>query len=333
MRCGSRSSRLSPNDAACSSRAPSVARRHPGPGRPPRPEPEDGGEVAGADRHRRRADGPAPAPQHRAERGRGGDRRRVPPPHPVAARRCPGLPARGHPGAQPQRAPPLPGAARHLPPAARSGEGLQARALRRDRGRPRPHRRLRAALGRRQAPHVPGHRPRDQVRPRRLLRRQHQGERRRGPSASEAVPRTLREVVEAFPYAIHTVLTDNGMAFADLPKYRDGPTAKWMGHIFDRVCRENGIEHRLTKPYHPWTNGQAERMNRTVKDATIKAFHYPGLEALKAHVLAFVRAYNFAKHLKALRWRTPFQAICDAWTKDRSIFKIDPHHLIPGPHT
>jgi hypothetical protein len=36
----------------------------------------------------------------------------------------------------------------------------------------------------------------------------------------------LRAVVEAFPYAIHTVLTDNGMAFADLPKYRDGPTAR-----------------------------------------------------------------------------------------------------------
>jgi hypothetical protein len=45
----------------------------------------------------------------------------------------------------------------------------------------------------------------------------------------------LRDVVEAFPYRIHTVLTDNGMAFADLPKYRNGPTARWMGHIFDRV--------------------------------------------------------------------------------------------------
>lgn len=142
----------------------------------------------------------------------------------------------------------------------------------------------------------------------------------------------LREVAEVFPYRIHTVLTDNGMAFADLPKYREGPSARWMGHIFDRVCGEHGIEHRLTKPYHPWTNGQAERMNRTVKDATIKAFHYPSLDALKAHVLAVVQAYNFAKHLKALRWRTPYQVICEAWTKDRSIFKIDPHHLIPGPH-
>ena len=146
----------------------------------------------------------------------------------------------------------------------------------------------------------------------------------------------LREVVEAFPYQLHTVLTDNGMAFADLPKNRGRYPefeAIFGGHIFDRVCDQHGITHKLTKPYHPWTNGQAERMNRTVKEATIKAFHYPDLEALRAHVLAFVAAYNFAKHLKALRWRTPFQAICDAWARDRSVFKINPHHLIPGPNT
>ena len=146
----------------------------------------------------------------------------------------------------------------------------------------------------------------------------------------------LREVAEVFPYRIHTVLTDNGMAFADLPKDRGRYPefeAIFGGHIFDRVCDEHGIEHRLTKPYHPWTNGQAERMNRTVKDATIKTFHYPDLEALRAHILAFVTAYNFAKHLKALRWRTPFQAVCDAWQADPSAFRIDPRHLIPGPHT
>jgi transposase InsO family protein len=146
----------------------------------------------------------------------------------------------------------------------------------------------------------------------------------------------LREVVEVFPYRIHTVLTDNGMAFADLPKNRGRYPeieAIFGGHIFDRVCREHGITHKLTEPYHPWTNGQAERMNRTVKDATIKAFHYPELEAPRTHVLAFVAAYNFAKHLKALRWRTPFQAIREAWKGAPSIFKIDPHHLFPGPHT
>jgi transposase InsO family protein len=146
----------------------------------------------------------------------------------------------------------------------------------------------------------------------------------------------LRQVVAAFPYKLHTVLTDNGMAFADLPKNRGRHAeieALFGGHIFDRVCGEHGIRHKLTKPYHPWTNGQAERMNRTVKDATVKAFHYPDLEALRAHILAFVTAYDFAKHLKALRWRTPFRAICDAWKADPSAFKIDPRHLIPGPHT
>ena len=98
-------------------------------------------------------------------------------------------------------------------------------------------------------------------------------------------------------------------------------------------ARENGITHKLTKPYHPWTNGQAERMNRTIKDATLKAFHYPDLTSLKAHVLAFVAAYNFAKHLKALEWKTPFQVICEAWKTNPSVFKINPHHLIPGPYT
>lgn len=80
-------------------------------------------------------------------------------------------------------------------------------------------------------------------------------------------------------------------------------------------------------------NGQAERMNRTIKEATVKLFHYEDLESLKAHIIAFVAAYNFAKHLKALQWRTPFKAISDAWTKDPSLFNINPHHLIPGPNT
>lgn len=42
--------------------------------------------------------------------------------------------------------------------------------------------------------------------------------------------------------------------------------------IFERVCPENGIGHRLTKPYHPCTNGQAERTIRTIKEATVKSF-------------------------------------------------------------
>jgi hypothetical protein len=64
----------------------------------------------------------------------------------------------------------------------------------------------------------------------------------------------LKVVVEVFPYKIHTMLTYNGTAFADLPKIREGPSRRFPGpHIFDRVCMANAIEHRLTKPYPPWT--------------------------------------------------------------------------------
>jgi hypothetical protein len=30
---------------------------------------------------------------------------------------------------------------------------------------------------------------------------------------------------------------------------------------------KNEIEHPLTKVNHPWTNGQVERMNRTIKES------------------------------------------------------------------
>lgn len=54
----------------------------------------------------------------------------------------------------------------------------------------------------------------------------------------------LDALVDAVPYTIHTVLTDNGIQFADLPKNRKGPTAMMRGHLFDRTCARHGIEHR-----------------------------------------------------------------------------------------
>ncbi len=93
----------------------------------------------------------------------------------------------------------------------------------------------------------------------------------------------LDALVAAVPYRIEIVLTDNGIQFADLPKNRSGPTAMWRGHPFDRACQAHGIEHRLTKPKHPWTNGQVERMNRTIKEATVKRFHYDDHEQPPAH--------------------------------------------------
>jgi hypothetical protein len=107
----------------------------------------------------------------------------------------------------------------------------------------------------------------------------------------------LEALLKAVPYKIHTVLTDNGIQFADLPKNRIKPAALWRGHLFDRTCDDHGIEHRLTRPNHPWTNGQVEWMNRMLKDATVKRCHYGTHAQIKEHLHAFLMAYNFVKRL------------------------------------
>mgnify|MGYP001277986378 CR=1 FL=1 len=76
---------------------------------------------------------------------------------------------------------------------------------------------------------------------------------------------------------------------------------------FDMICEANGIEHRLTKPNHPWTNGQVERMNRTIKEATVKRFHYDSHEQLRTHLNDFIAAYNFGRRLKTLKGLTPYE--------------------------
>jgi hypothetical protein len=49
----------------------------------------------------------------------------------------------------------------------------------------------------------------------------------------------LRNVVAAFPYKIHTVLADNGMAFADLPKNREGPSRRFLGRTSSIASASN----------------------------------------------------------------------------------------------
>lgn len=125
---------------------------------------------------------------------------------------------------------------------------------------------------------------------------------------------------------------------------------------FDMICEANGIEHRLTKPNHPWTNGpplgvcgqtpagqRVERIpltvcmqtvagqrNRAIKEVTVKRFHYDSHEQLRTHLTDFMAAYNFARRLKTLSGRTPHEYICKIWTSEPERFSLDPIHQMPG---
>ena len=83
-------------------------------------------------------------------------------------------------------------------------------------------------------------------------------------------------------------MTDNGIQSAEQPRNRNAITSRPMR--FDMICKANGIEHRLTKPNHPWTSGQVERMNRTIKEATVKRFHYDSHDQLRTHIADFMAA-------------------------------------------
>jgi hypothetical protein len=74
-------------------------------------------------------------------------------------------------------------------------------------------------------------------------------------------------------------------------------------------------------------------MNRTLKEATVRRYHYDSQDQLRQHLAAFLDAYNFAKRLKTLKGLTPFESIYKAWTNEPDRFKHEPIQLISGLHT
>jgi transposase InsO family protein len=156
----------------------------------------------------------------------------------------------------------------------------------------------------------------------------------------------LRALITAVPYTIHTVLTDNGTQFVDCTHLNEETEQKAGAsgternyaeldrlHAFESACRENNIEHRRTKFRHPWTNGQVERMNRTIKDATVRRYHYSSHYELRHHLKFFIDACNYHRRRKTLGGLTSYEFICKAWTEQPARFRIDPSHLTQAPNT
>jgi len=149
----------------------------------------------------------------------------------------------------------------------------------------------------------------------------------------------LWALIGAIPYKIHTVLTDNGTHFTSPGNKRSCASEirlalqqgeLFRAHAFELMCARNDIDHRLTKPNHPWTNGQVQRMNRTIKEATVRVYHYATHAQLQEHLACFIEAYNFAKRLKTLAGQTVHQFLCSCWQKQPQYFFSDPRHLSLG---
>ena len=150
----------------------------------------------------------------------------------------------------------------------------------------------------------------------------------------------LEALIAAVPYKIHTVLTDNpvlssaerGVQFTFPPRYADGPTAKYMTHMFDMRCQENGIDHRLTKIKHPWTNGQVERMNRTIKDATVKRYHLRNPRPTAPASRRLPRSLQFRSQTEDPEGPHPLRSHLPNLDPRTQRFIANPTQQTPGPN-
>jgi transposase InsO family protein len=95
------------------------------------------------------------------------------------------------------------------------------------------------------------------------------------------------------------ILTDNGKQFTD--RFGKGGEV-----LFDKICRKNGITHRLTAPASPTTTGKIERFHLTLRRELLDDHHcFTSLQAAQAAVDTWVGEYNADRPHQSLDGRCP----------------------------
>jgi transposase InsO family protein len=111
-------------------------------------------------------------------------------------------------------------------------------------------------------------------------------------SAYLMVRETAQRVCDGLALAMRSygvpeeILTDNGKVFTG--RFNKPPVEV----LFDRVCRENGITHRLTAPRSPTTTGKIERFHRTLRAEFRTDRVFSSLKAAQAELDEWVTDYN-----------------------------------------
>jgi transposase InsO family protein len=123
---------------------------------------------------------------------------------------------------------------------------------------------------------------------------------------------TGRAVCLAFAAALRQfgvpgeVLTDNGKQFTD--RFGKGGEV-----LFDRICRDNGIIHRLTQPRHPTTTGKIERFHGSLRRELLDdAVPFADLAAAQAAIDEWVTEYNTTRPHQAIGMAAPAERFSTA---------------------
>jgi len=97
---------------------------------------------------------------------------------------------------------------------------------------------------------------------------------------------------------IRRLLTDNAMAY--------------RAHVFARVCRTWAVRQRFTRPYHPQTNGKAERLIQTLLREWAYRFPYRSSARRTAALAPYLRFYNHRRPHASLGRRSPWMRFQEA---------------------
>ena len=131
-------------------------------------------------------------------------------------------------------------------------------------------------------------------------------------------------VCDGFSSALRTygvpaqVLTDNGKVFTG--RFAQPPVEV----LFDRICRENGVDHLLTQPRSPTTTGKIERFHKTLRVEFDTRQIFRNLKTAQEALDEWVSYYNTQR---------PHQSLADATPESR--FRAGDgqpqHRLTPRP--
>ena len=147
-------------------------------------------------------------------------------------------------------------------------------------------------------------------------------------SAHLMLRESSRNVCEGLAAALRThgvpgqILTDNGKVFTG--RFNHPPVEV----LFDRVCRENGIEHLLTQPRSPTTTGKVERFHRAMRTEFRTDRVFADLATAQAELDQWVVEYNTRRPHQALEMATPAERFLKAPTAHPG--RVRPAR--PGPH-
>ena len=97
-----------------------------------------------------------------------------------------------------------------------------------------------------------------------------------------------------FPFAVHTVLTDNGAQYT-LKAAASKKHARGCRTPFEQMCRRCAIQHKTTRPYTPKTNGLVERVNGLIQSETIKRHRYQSQAERDQALTAWMNHYNLTR--------------------------------------